>query len=100
MTASDESGELKVTGHSCPKGEKYAIDECTFPVRTVTSSVRVANREDCMLSVKTATPVPKSDIPSVMKEIRKITVNAPVSVGSVLKENVYGSDIIATNCID
>ena len=100
MTASDESGELKVTGFTCPKGEKYAIDECTFPVRTVTSSVRVSNREDRMLSVKTSVPVPKNEIPDVMRAVRKITVSAPVKVGEVLASGVSGADIIATNDID
>ena len=43
---------ITVTGNSCPKGKQYAIDECTNPTRTVTSSVRVENREDTMVSVK------------------------------------------------
>ena len=45
--------DLKVSGNSCSKGERYAMDECTHPVRTVTSIVRVSNRVDTMVSVKT-----------------------------------------------
>ena len=39
-----EGDSVKVTGHSCPKGEEYAINECTNPVRTVTATVRVEER--------------------------------------------------------
>ena len=56
------SDNITVTGNGCPKGKQYAIDECTNPTRTVTSSVRVENREDTMVSVKTENPVPKDPI--------------------------------------
>ena len=59
MTAKLENGGVAVTGHTCPKGEEYAINECTNPVRTVTACVRIANRENTMVSVKTEAPVPK-----------------------------------------
>ena len=58
---------ITVTGNSCPKGEQYAIDECTNPTRTVTSSVRVENREDTMVSVKTEKPVPMDKIFEVIR---------------------------------
>ena len=58
LTAKIGNDCVKVTGHTCPKGEEYAINECTNPVRTVTATVRVANRENTMVSVKTENPVP------------------------------------------
>jgi len=94
-----EGENLKVTGHSCPKGERYAIDECTHPVRTVTSIVNVSNRTDTMVSVKTSVPVPKENIFDVMEIIRNLTVQAPVQIGDILCKNVFGSDIIATKQI-
>ena len=39
-----EGDNITVTCNSSPKGRQYAIDECTNPTRTVTSSVRVENR--------------------------------------------------------
>ena len=59
MVANVTDQGVTVTGNACPKGQQYAIDECTNPVRTVTATVRVANRKDTMVSVKTATPVAK-----------------------------------------
>lgn len=100
MTANIDGENVTVTGFACPKGEKYGIDECISPVRTVTTIVRVDNREDTMLSVKTKTPVKKEDIFDVMKKIRSVTVSAPIKNGDVLIRDLFGSDIIATKSID
>lgn len=96
LTVTGEGEELTVTGHTCPRGKKYGIEECTHPVRTVTSSVRVGNRTDTMVCVKTATPVAKEDIFTVMQQIRAARAEAPIKIGDILLKNVCGSDIIAT----
>ena len=96
LTVEGEGESLKVTGHSCPKGERYAIDECTHPMRTVTSIVSVSNRCDTMVSVKTAAPIPKEMIFDAMEIIRNLTVEAPVAIGTVLCKDVFGTEIIAT----
>ena len=96
----EKCGEgLKVTGNGCPKGNDYAINECLHPVRTVTLALRVANREDCMVSVRTEHPVAKESMFEVVAELRKMTVNAPLHVGDVLHENVCGSRIVVTKSI-
>jgi len=94
--------DLNVTGNSCPRGKEYAISEVTHPVRTITSSVRVINREDILVSVKTSLPVPKDMIFRVMNEINKIGVQAPCHIGQVIKKNVLdlGVDILITKNID
>lgn len=92
--------EISVKGNACPKGKKYALDECTAPTRTVTSVVRVENREDTMVSVKTAEPIAKDKIFDIMRLIRNKTVNAPVKAGDVIIENVFGTKVIATKSID
>lgn len=100
MTVSGGVGNLQVTGNTCPKGAEYAIAECTNPVRTVTSTVRVSNRKDTMVSVKTASPVPKDKMMDVMELLRSITVSAPVKIGDVVLTGVFGTDIIVTKEID
>ena len=94
-----DGGNITVTGNGCLRGKRYAADECTNPTRTVTSSVRVENREDTMVSVKTESPVPKEKIFDVMGIIRKTTVRAPVKIGDVILKNIYGTDIVATKNI-
>ena len=96
----DLCGEtVTVTGHTCPKGEEYAINEYLHPVRTVTATVRVSNRKDTMVSVKTESPVAKDQMMAVMAALRQISVCAPVAIGDVVLENVCGSKIIVTKDI-
>ena len=100
LTAKQENGNWTVTGNSCPRGEKYAIDECTNPVRTVTSILRISNRDGIMVSVKTSAPISKGRMWEAMEKIRNASVAAPVRIGDVLLTDVCGADIIATKNID
>ena len=99
MTAKEENGKIVVTGHTCPKGEDYAINECTNPVRTVTACVRVSNRENTMVSVKTENPVPKGKMMDVIAMLHKVSVKAPVKIGDVVIEDAFGSRVIVTKDI-
>ena len=92
----DGSQVTRVTGNTCPRGEKHAIAEVTAPVRTLTSVVRVSNREDTMVSVKSAAPIPKGKMMDIMQRIRAAEVAAPVHIGDVILPEVYGTDIVAT----
>ncbi|MBQ3075073.1 MAG: DUF1667 domain-containing protein [Clostridia bacterium] len=100
LTVEETTDGLKVLGNVCPRGEKYAIEECTHPTRTVTSFIRVENREDTMVSVKTSAPIPKESMFEAMKMIRSAKANAPIAIGDVLLADVFGADIIATKSID
>lgn len=91
-----DGDNVTVSGNACPKGVQYGIDECTNPTRTVTSIVRVANRVDTMVSVKTENPIPKGNIFDLMKIIRAKEVNAPIEIGDVICDNVFGTKVIAT----
>ena len=94
--------EMNVTGNTCPRGKEYAISELTNPVRTITSSVRVNNRDDLLVSVKTSGSIPKGKIFEVMDEINKLSVSAPTHIGDVVKHDILGLgvDILVTKNID
>ena len=96
LCAQIQSDGVTVTGNACPKGQEYAVNECTNPVRTVTATVRVSNRHNTMVSVKTASPVAKGKMMEVMAVLRRIQVAAPVHIGDVIAKNVCGGDIVAT----
>lgn len=96
MTAEIQGEKITVSGHTCPKGEKHAIGECTNPVRSLTSSIRVENRENTMVSVKSADPVPKGQMFAIMERIRSARAQAPIAIGDVLIDNVCGTRIVAT----
>ena len=93
---------MNVTGNTCPRGKDYAISELTNPVRSITSSIRVRNRDDLLVSVKTSGQIPKGKIFEVMEEINKLSVDAPTRIGDVAKENILGLgvDILITKNID
>jgi CxxC motif-containing protein len=81
---------VKVEGHKCPKGEKYAVSEVENPVRVLASSVLAQGLSVKMIPVKTDTPIPKERMMEAMAEIKKIRVNEPVGVGDTIKEDLLG----------
>jgi len=96
-------GEVtKVTGHTCPKGEKYALKEVTNPTRIVTSTVRVKDGKLPVVSVKTAGDIPKDKINVCMEAIRGIVVTAPIHIGDVILTEFAGiqCDIVATKNVE
>lgn len=87
-----------VEGHTCKRGEEYVKQELTDPRRTIASSVLVRGGELPLASVRLTKPIPKARIFDAMKEIRKITLDAPVEAGAVLAADLLGlgTDLIVT----
>ena len=85
---------LSVTGNTCPRGAKYAEDECISPKRTVTSTVRC--EDGSVVAVKTSCAIPKDKVFSCMEIINKKIAALPIKIGDVIIDDVYGSKIIAT----
>ena len=99
VTAELQDGKVTVTGNSCPRGEAYARAELISPTRTVTSVVKISNRKDTALSVKTLDPIPKSEIFPLMEKLRVFETAAPVAIGDVLFE-ACGTKIVATKSVN
>lgn len=97
-----DDGGVSVTGNNCPRGAEYGEKEVTNPTRIVTSTVRVADRKDVVISVKTKTDIPKGKIMDIMKELAQVEVTLPVKVGDVVLPNVAGTgvDIVATRSME
>lgn len=94
LTVLMENGEvIEVTGNSCKKGLDYAQAETSDPRRMVATTVKVRNGFHPLLPVYTERPVPKPMIPQVLAEIRKVEVEAPVVMKTVVLENVMGTGI-------
>ena len=98
----DENGIKKVAGNQCKRGELYAAKEVLNPRRIVTSIVPVLNGVEDMVSVKTATDIPKELIKQCVIELKNIKVEAPVEIGQVILENVCGTNVcvIATKRVE
>jgi CxxC motif-containing protein len=46
-----------------------------------------------LTSVKTATPIPKQSIPHALRELKILTIPAPVYIGQIVIEDVAGTGI-------
>ena len=89
--------EIRVTGHTCPRGEAYGRAELVNPTRMVTGLVRVAGMRK-PLPVKTRTAIPKGKIDATLFAMHQATVQLPVRIGDVIIGDVAGTgvDIVAT----
>ena len=91
---------VSVKGNTCKRGETYAHQECTQPLRMVTA---VAPVKDSLapVSLKTRTPIPKAKIEACMRAIDALSLSAPIEAGDVLIADVAGTgvDVIATKSI-
>lgn len=99
LTVTLEEGKVTdVSGNTCPRGDAYGRKEMTNPTRIVTSTVRVQNGHLPVVSVKTASDIPKGKIADVMEAIRRLRVSAPVRIGDVLLSDAAGTGtaIVAT----
>ena len=87
---------IYVTGNACPRGERYADDECTAPKRSVTSTVRC--KSGALAAVKTSTAIPKEMVFDCMKLINSTVADDNVKIGDVLVKNLLGTnaDLVVT----
>lgn len=90
----DGKNVVSVTGNTCKRGEKYAKNECTNPQRTVTSTVKCKNGS--VVPVKTDRTIPKEKMAECMAIINGASPDLPISVGDVIIEDVFGSNVVAT----
>ncbi|MCR5041667.1 MAG: DUF1667 domain-containing protein [Clostridia bacterium] len=95
----DGDSIVSIEGNACPRGKKYAENEITDPRRMVASTVKVNGGKLPVVPVKTSSDIPKNMIFDVMREINRVSVDAPVEIGQVIIPDVLGTgaDIIATN---
>ena len=89
----DENNDYAVTGNGCPRGAEYGKAELTNPTRIVPSLVRVIGGTLGMVSVKTASDIPKDKIFDCVRELKAIDVPAPVKIGQVIIEDVAGTGV-------
>ena len=104
VTLNDAGEVVSVTGNTCPRGEAYGRKEVTNPTRIVTSSLPVSGTKGqiAMVSVKTASDIPKGAIFDVVRDMKGLVVEAPVHIGDVVKADIAGTgvDLVATRDVE
>jgi len=98
----NDDGNYEVTGNTCKRGPKYAINELTNPTRVIPTTVVVRNAMLPRLPVKTAEPIPKGKIFDAMKVINQVVVDAPIKSGDIIIENLLGLgiNVVSTKTMD
>lgn len=91
-----------VTGNSCPRGDKFAHQEPTCPMRVLTTTVAVSGGEETLLPIRTAEAIPLALHAHAMDLIRDLVVNAPIRMGDIVLPNLLNTniDLIASMDID
>ena len=91
-----------VTGNRCPRGDKFAHQELTCPMRVLTTTVAVSGGDEALLPVRTAEAIPLALHAQAMDLIRGVVVDAPIRMGEVVLPNLLntGIDLIASMDID
>lgn len=91
-----------MTGNSCPRGDTFAHQELTCPMRVLTTTVAVSGGDEALLPVRTAEAIPLAVHAQAMDLIRGLVVNAPIRMGDVVLKDLLntGIDLIASMDID
>ena len=91
-----------VTGNNCPRGDKFAHQELTCPMRVLTTTVAVSGGEEALLPVRTSEAIPLTLHAQAMDLIRGLIVNAPIRMGDVVLPDLLNTNInlIASMDID
>lgn len=97
LQAGFKTDGIVISGNSCRRGYEYALSECTNPVRSITTTVRVKNGLFHMLPVKSAGWVPKAKVSGCIKLLKDLELNTPVHNGDIIVKNILGTgtDIVA-----
>ena len=102
----DDNGAVvearSVTGNNCPRGDKFAHQELTCPMRVLTTTVAVSGGDEALLPVRTAEAIPLELHAQAIDLIRGLVVKAPIRIGDVVLENLLDTNInlIASMDID
>ncbi len=97
----DGKNVISIDGYGCKRGLTYAEAEYSNPVRILTTTVKVAGRENELLPVRSNMPVSQGKLFDCMEVIKKTTAQLPVKRYDVIVKNICetGVDIVATKDI-
>ena len=102
LTAELADGQVRsVRGNTCKNGERYAKKELLHPTRILTTTVRVSGGSLPAVSVKTASDIPKDRLFDCIRQLKDLTLPAPIVSGQVVLENAAGTGVpvIATKSL-
>jgi len=89
---------MSMEGNKCEKSEEFVTQELIEPMRILTTTVRIQDSRWPVVPVRTDKAVPKRLFPRIMKQLRRVKLQAPVNMLDVVVRDVLrtGANIIAT----
>lgn len=95
----EDNGNISVTGNFCKRGEIFAKQELTHPMRTICSTVATTFPDVPVVPCRVSAEIPKDKIFTVMEEINRACVTKPIGRGDIIINNVsgLGVDVICTS---
>ena len=89
---------ISMEGNKCEKSEEFVRQELIEPMRILTTTVRSEGSRWPVIPVRTDKSVPKRLFPRMMRQLRRIKLQAPVNILDVVVRDVLhtGVNIIAT----
>lgn len=98
----NEDDTISVSGNRCRRGEEYAQEEYRDPRRIVTATAAISGGTLLRMPVRSSAGVPVEDLASFLNAVYELRLEAPVTRGTVVAENVAdtGVDLIATATAD
>ena len=94
----DGSKIISMEGNKCEKSVEFVSQELIEPMRILTTTVRIQRSRWPVIPVRTDKAVPKRLFPRIMKQLRRIKLQAPVNMLDVVVSDVLhtGANVIAT----
>ena len=93
LNVSGTIDDLQVTGGLCPKGDQYAYDEITNPLRMVCTTVKIKGGIHPVIPVKTDKPIADKYKLDVVKAVKDITLYSPVKMGEIIISDIWGTGV-------
>ena len=78
------------SGNRCMRGSRFAMQERTAPMRTVTTTVKTDSGE--LMSVRTDGKVGRDSVTGLVEKLRRVTAEGSFAVGDVVCTCTVGSD--------
>jgi len=94
----DGSKIMSMEGSKCEKSEEFVRQELIEPMRILTTIVRIQGARWPVIPVRSDKSVPKRLFPRIMRQLRRINLQAPVNMLDVVVSDVLhtGANVIAT----
>ena len=84
---------VEVTGYSCENGKNYAMQESVCPMRILTTTVKITQSTLRVLPVMSEKEIPLHVWRQAMEEVKSVCVEAPVSIGQIILEDLCGTGV-------